>query len=157
MMGMDDSRLTFDMKKLLDDGVIFITQGHNLTTGKMVPPEKDPKTGEMYYDSTNLITLWNITKPEKGTQDGIPEAMKHPRPDMIDFWQDNQSWLLNDEKYEQILRSIDLKNKDIYNTEDGELTEYSRTLKNARQQGVGLRFPKSAIKSNPSRFRPYNR
>jgi DNA-binding Lrp family transcriptional regulator len=29
MMGMDDSRLTFDMKKLLDDGVIFITQGHD--------------------------------------------------------------------------------------------------------------------------------
>ena len=152
-----NKRVVFDMRDLLDRGVIFITQGHNLTTGKMVPPEKDPKTGEMYYDSTNLITLWNITKPEKGTQDGIPEAMKHPRPDMIDFWQDNQSWLLNDEKYEQILRSIDLKNKDIYNTEDEELTEYSRTLKNARQQGVGLRFPKSAIKSNPSRFRPYNR
>jgi hypothetical protein len=38
-----------------------------------------------------------------------------------------------------------------------ELTEYARTLKNARQQGVGLKFPKSAIKSNPSRFRPYNR
>jgi hypothetical protein len=38
-----------------------------------------------------------------------------------------------------------------------ELTEYARTLKNARQQGVGLRFPKSAIKANPARFRPYNR
>lgn len=38
-----------------------------------------------------------------------------------------------------------------------EQNEYSRTLKNARQQGVGLRFPKSAIKSNPSRFRLYNR
>jgi hypothetical protein len=80
--------------------------------------------------------------------------MKHPRPDMIDFWQDNQSWLLDDEKYKQILRSIELNDKDM---NDEELTEYSRTLKNARQQGVGLRFPKSAIKSNPSRFRPYNR
>ena len=38
-----------------------------------------------------------------------------------------------------------------------ELTEYARTLKNARQQGAGLRFSKSAIKSNPARFRPYNR
>ncbi len=38
-----------------------------------------------------------------------------------------------------------------------ELDEYARTLKNARQQGVGLRFPKSAIKANPLRFRPYNR
>ena len=38
-----------------------------------------------------------------------------------------------------------------------EIDEYARTLKIARQQGVGLRFPKSAIKTNPSRFRPYNR
>jgi len=40
---------------------------------------------------------------------------------------------------------------------DDEISEYARTLKNARRQGVGLRFPKSAIKSNPMRFRPYNR
>jgi hypothetical protein len=42
-------------------------------------------------------------------------------------------------------------------SEEEELDEYARTLKNARQQGVGLRFPKSAIKANPGRFRPYNR
>ena len=47
--------------------------------------------------------------------------------------------------------------KDIDDIGNEELTEYSRTLKNARQQGVGLKFPKSAIKSNPLRFRPYNR
>lgn len=41
--------------------------------------------------------------------------------------------------------------------DDEELSEYSRTLKNARQQGVGLKFPKSAIKSVPQRFRPYDR
>ena len=46
---------------------------------------------------------------------------------------------------------------DIDDMGNEELTEYSRTLKNARQQGVGLRFPKLAIKSNPARFRPYNR
>jgi hypothetical protein len=42
------------------------------------------------------------------------------------------------------------------NTEklDEEMSEYARTLKNARQQGAGLRFPKSAIKANPNRFRP---
>jgi flagellar biosynthesis GTPase FlhF len=40
---------------------------------------------------------------------------------------------------------------------EDELGEYARTLKNARKQGSGLRFPKSAIKSNPLRFRPYNR
>ena len=46
---------------------------------------------------------------------------------------------------------------DIDDMGNEELTEYARTLKNARQQGVGLRFPKSAIKANPARFRPYNR
>ena len=38
-----------------------------------------------------------------------------------------------------------------------EIDEYSRTLKNARRQGSGLRFQKSAVKSNPMRFRPYNK
>ena len=38
-----------------------------------------------------------------------------------------------------------------------EVAEYARTLKNARKQGSGLRFPKSAIKANPNRFRPYSR
>ena len=38
-----------------------------------------------------------------------------------------------------------------------ELDEYSRTLKNARRQNVGIRFPKSAIKANPHRFRKYSR
>jgi hypothetical protein len=114
MMGMDNSRLTFDMKKLLDDGVIFITQAHNLTTGKMYPPEKDPETGEMYYDSTNLITFHNLMEPEKGTQDGIPEAMKHLRPDRIDHWQQTQNELVDD-KYNQIIKSIEMKGKDIDN------------------------------------------
>ena len=54
------------------------------------------------------------------------------------------------EKCHKFVKSID----DMGNEE---LTEYARTLKNARQQGAGLRFSKSAIKSNPSRFRPYNR
>jgi uncharacterized protein (DUF2237 family) len=51
-------------------------------------------------------------------------------------------------------KTLDVIGDDI---KDEELTEYARTLKNARQQGVGLRFPKSAIKANPARFRPYNR
>lgn len=38
-----------------------------------------------------------------------------------------------------------------------ELDEYSRTLKMARRQGSGTRFPKSVVKANPSRFRKYSR
>jgi uncharacterized protein (DUF2237 family) len=51
-------------------------------------------------------------------------------------------------------KTLDVIGDDI---KDEELTEYARTLKNARRQGAGLRFPKSAIKANPLRFRPYNR
>ena len=47
--------------------------------------------------------------------------------------------------------------KEQENSNKREMWEYARTLKNARQQGSKLRFPKSAIKSNPMRFRPYNR
>lgn len=55
------------------------------------------------------------------------------------------------------MRSAFVRNCEEDTTDIFEVTEYSRTLKNARQQGVGLKFPKSAIKSAPMRFRPYNR
>ena len=38
-----------------------------------------------------------------------------------------------------------------------DLDEYSRSLRMSRRQGVGTNFPKSAIKANSSRFRPYSR
>ena len=38
-----------------------------------------------------------------------------------------------------------------------DLDEYARTLKMARRQGAGVRFPKSAVDNSPNRFRPYNR
>ena len=37
------------------------------------------------------------------------------------------------------------------------LDEYARTLKMARRQGAGVRFPKSAVDNSPNRFRSYNR
>ena len=42
-------------------------------------------------------------------------------------------------------------------TNEDEVDEYSRTLKNARKQGSGLKFSKTAVKNAPLRFRPYNR
>ena len=47
--------------------------------------------------------------------------------------------------------------KEQENSNKREMWEYARTLKNARTQGSKLRFPKSAVKANPMRFRPYNR
>jgi uncharacterized protein (DUF2237 family) len=55
-------------------------------------------------------------------------------------------------------KTLDVIGDVIFNDiEDEELTEYSRTLKNARKQCSGLRFSKLQIKANPQRFRPYNR
>jgi len=70
-----------------------------------------------------------------------------------DTWLKYETPLVNYVKH--ILNNKKHNEKEM--SEEKELDEYARTLKNARQQGVGLRFPKSAIKSNPSRFRPYNR
>ena len=58
---------------------------------------------------------------------------------------------------EMIKSSTNIKTLDIIDSVEQELDEYARTLKNARRQGSGLRFPKSAIKANPNRFRPYSR
>ena len=91
MMGVKDSRYNFDFQKLLNNGVIYITQGHDLKTGERIKPVLDPETSEMFDDSTNLITLHNIINPKN--QDGIPEAMKHQRPDKVDYWQRTQEEL----------------------------------------------------------------
>jgi hypothetical protein len=71
---------------------------------------------------------------------------------------EGNNWGYNFSIIKQIPKNNIDKIKSIQTEENNnELDEYARTLKNARQQGVGLRFPKSAIKANPMRFRPYNR
>jgi hypothetical protein len=62
-----------------------------------------------------------------------------------------------EESIRKILRE-ELASREVESIESNdELDEYSRTLRNARKQGSGLRFPKTAIKNNPLRFRPYSR
>lgn len=102
-------RYRFDFKKLLDHGIVFITQAHDLSTGEKLPAEYDPESGEYYEDSTNLLTLYNIKNPEKGLQDYILKAMRSPRPDQAEEWTKNQDDLI-DEKYQQILWGINYKN-----------------------------------------------
>lgn len=103
-----------DFKKLLNDGIIFITQCMNLQTGEMCKPEIDPQTGEYSdtRDMSNLITLYNLRNPEAGTQDFILRAMKNLRPDLINQWQEQQQDLVA-AKYNQILWGINQKNKRV--------------------------------------------
>ena len=166
----ETNRKDLDFFDLVDKEIIFITE----------PFGDGKKQKTNWVGDSNIITLWNLKNPEKG-QEWVFDAIKYPKPEAIQWWNDEGQYTLKDEKYNQILRSIkiyDNSNKQeekegagaydapafemepdhtTFKHEDKEIAEYSRTLKNARQQGVGLRFPKSAIKSNPSRFRPYNR
>lgn len=107
-------RYHLNFKKLLDDGIIFITQCMNLSTGEMCKPEIDPMTGEYSdpRDFSNLITLYNLRNPEPGTQDHIFKAMRNLRPDLVDNWQRDQLKLV-DAKYNQILWGIREKNKQV--------------------------------------------
>jgi 4a-hydroxytetrahydrobiopterin dehydratase len=57
------------------------------------------------------------------------------------------------EKCHKLVKSIN----ELETSHKEEQNEYVRTLKNARRQGVGTRFSKTAINANPMRFRPYNR
>lgn len=108
-MNMSENRYNFDFKKLMDYGIVFITQAHDLKTGEKLPPEYDPATGEYYEDSTNLITLYNIKNPVSGEQDHILSAMRSPRPDMAEDWTARQQNLTQG-KYNQILWGINEKN-----------------------------------------------
>lgn len=93
VMGLSEGkkRVYLNFKDLYDKGVVFITQCHNLSTGEKC-------------EGSNLITLYNIKFPVEG-QEFISKALENPKPEDIDFWQENQEQLTQD-KYEQILKSI---------------------------------------------------
>jgi uncharacterized protein (DUF2237 family) len=106
---------------------------------------------------------WKEAYDEDVAPDVIKNATNKKTLDVIgDIIKEGELTEKWSEKYK---KSIDCNNPKGFSQKahcDGkhkknEIDEYARTLKNARQQGVGLRFPKSAIKANPARFRPYNR
>jgi len=85
----------------------------------------------------------------------------------LDMLEPGDKWCLCAKRWEEannegvapkmIKSSTNIKTLDIIDNDEQELDEYARTLKNARRQGYGLRFSKSAIKANPQRFRKYTR
>jgi len=93
---------------------------------------------------------------------------KHNYDELENFWKnykkEEEEEEITEKWSEKYKKSIDCNNPEGFSQKahcqgrkKKELDEYSRTLKMARRQGSGLRFPKSAIKTNPSRFREYNR
>jgi hypothetical protein len=105
MMGIDNTRYTFDIQKLVDDNIIFVTK----------PGDGQGGIDEPNWDGDcSVITLDNLTDEEIELNPWRLEAIKQPLPDCIPFVQDSQSdW--SDEKYYQIINSIETKGEDIDN------------------------------------------
>ena len=92
------------------------------------------------------------------------KSKKHNYEELENFWKNYKKEEVNEKWSEKYKKSINCNNPKGFSQrahcqgrKKKELDEYSRTLKMARKQGSGLRFSKSAIKANPSRFRKYSR
>ena len=103
MMGIDNTRLIFNIQKLVDDNIIFVTKPGDGQGGIAEPN---------WEGDCSVITLDNLTKKEIKLNPWRLEAIKHPLPNCISFVQDNQSeW--SDEKYHQVISSIKRAKGDI--------------------------------------------
>jgi hypothetical protein len=105
MMGIDNTRHTFDIQKLVDDNIIFVTK----------PGDGQGGIAEPNWDGDcSVITLDNLTDEEIELNPWRLKAIKHPLPNCIPFVQDRQSnW--DDEKYHQVISSIKTNGGDINN------------------------------------------
>ena len=103
MMGIDNTRHTFDIQKLVDNNIIFVTK----------PGDGQGGIDEPNWDGDcSIITLDNLTKQEVKLNPWRLKAIKHPLPNCIPFVQDRQSeW--SDEKYHQVINSIKRAGGDI--------------------------------------------
>ena len=99
MMGMDDSLLTFDIQKLVDDGIIFVTEPGDGQGGVTKPN---------WEGDCSVITLLNLTDEQLKLNPWRKEAINRPFIECIPYVQYRQSnW--DEEKYQQVIDSIEMK------------------------------------------------
>lgn len=126
----EPKRQRFNFQKLVDDGVLWITQPH--VNGQRVKPN--------WEGDSNVITLWNLEHPGEG-QEWVHNAIKYPKPEAINWWTEKGQDTLSDAKYKQILRSIKLVDSEVKNEfKEGEMTE--RCWKGYTQKGMKTMFGK---------------
>ena len=107
MMGMDNSRLTFDIQKLVNDGIIFVTDPGDGKGGVTEPN---------WEGDCSVITLMNLTPDEIKLNPWREKAIQRPFPDCIPYVQDRQNkW--SEVKYQQVIDSIKMV--------DGKLDNYT--------------------------------
>jgi len=104
----------FDIKKLVDKGVIFVSK----------PGDGKGGIGEPNWEGdASIITLYNIANAEPWME----KSIKTPMPQAIPYVQKLQNKLLYNGKYNQILWSIDkkgLKPEDFYLNLDESLRDW---------------------------------
>lgn len=96
-------RKKLDFFDLVSKGILFVVDPYE--NGERVKPRWE-------HDS-NLITLWNLEHPEPG-QEWVKKAKYFTKTGSIWWWNDIGQFDLSDDKYNQILKSIELykeKNK----------------------------------------------
>ncbi len=144
-----------------------ITEDKNLYGEKLKPCSTKPMTG-FYRDGycrTGDDDTGSHTVCARVTEEFL--EFTNSMGNNLDMLEPGDKWCLCAMRWKEaneqgvapkiIEDATNIKTLDIIDGVEQELDEYARTLKNARRQGVGMRFPKSAVKSNPSRFRKYSR
>ena len=107
VMGMDNFRLTFDIQKLVDDEIIFVTEPGDGQGGIAKPN---------WEGDCSVITLMNLTPEEIELNPWREEAIQRPFYDCIPYVQEGQNkW--SKEKYQQVIDSIKMV--------DGKLDNYT--------------------------------
>jgi uncharacterized protein (DUF2237 family) len=144
-----------------------VTEDKNLYGEKLKPCSTKPMTG--YYRDGYCRTGDDDTGSHTVCARVTEEFLEftNSKGNNLDMLEPGDKWCLCAKRWEEankegvapkmIKSSTNIKTLDIIDSDEQELDEYSRTLKNARRQGVGLRFSKSAVKANPQRFRKYTR
>ena len=103
----------FDIKKLVDKKIIFVTKPGDGKGGISKPN---------WEGDASTITLWNMSKAEPW----MKVAIQSPMPEAIPYVQKDQDKLIYNGKYRQILWGINkmgLKPEDFYLNKPKELTE----------------------------------
>ena len=98
-----NKRKTLDFFDLVSKGILWVVEPHK--NGERVKPK--------WEHESNLITLWNVEHPES-SQEWVREAIHFPKNNSVKWWNEVGQFQLIDDKYNQILRSIEIykeKNK----------------------------------------------
>ena len=105
MMGVDNSRMTFDIQKLVDNNIIFVTKPGDGQGGLAEPN---------WEGDCSVITLDNLEGDDVKLNPWRLDAINYPLPNCIPFVQDSQDKWSN-EKYHQVIKSIKMKGEDVDN------------------------------------------